>query len=161
MNRKSIVITAIVLSIGSFYTYAMKNDDSIVPNSSYVVHKVETDIAGGMPVSSKFATFYTAQGDPITSIEYGFTLQQKVDSKASKPQPVRYEIKYLPAIKFAYGVIEGGNYIFFYDKNGNIINRFRYDKSSDEISVDNVSYKLSDVINDSNSFPLDLSNLEK
>lgn len=118
--------------------HAMQNntpDDSVVSNASYLVYQGATSIPGGVPTTSRIATFYTFDGRPIKSVEHKFcfpVMDRKLDRNAPKPQPTEYEIKFWPAFQFPLGIRKGapGNFILFYDKSGNIIDRLRYDDGS-------------------------------
>ncbi len=103
-----------------------------------------TSITGGVPASSKLVTFYTFDGQPLKTIEHKFRfpiIERKLDQMAPKPRPTECEVKYWPAIQLGFGMRKGepGNFIIFYDKNGNIITRERFNENS---NLQNFNNKL-------------------
>jgi hypothetical protein len=99
-----------------------------------------------------------------------------LDSIPTKPRPITYDIKHWNAVplvvKFGKPVIkEGkpGDFIHFYDENGNEIKKYRYDQEKKEISVwmDTQDVKLKkytfseELLKEDSDFPLDLSTIFK
>lgn len=136
MNKYSVLSLALLCVVNTSINAMQEElDESTVPNSSYFVYEGSTGTTGGVPMTSKLVTFYTFDGKPIKTIEHKFrfpVIERKLDRNAPKPRPTEYEVKYWPAIQLPFGMRKGapGNFILFYDKNGNIINRFRYDDGS-------------------------------
>lgn len=115
-------------------------DDSVVPNSSYMIYEGVQGIVGEVPATSRYVTFYTCNGDPIQKVEHHFcfsVMERKLDRLAPKPMPVAYQIKYWPAISIGFGLKEWalGDFIIFYDKNNNKIASYRYDSVHGQITV--------------------------
>lgn len=167
MNKYLLILVLIIAVVDS---YSMEQDDSVVPNASYVIYEGDTGVPGGVPHHSRYVTFYSSCGDLIKKIEHNFDFQlieKRLDSAAPKPQPTKYKIKHCPGISLGFGFkSEPRDFVVFYDKNGNKIDKFLYDKNNDEMettifseTVNHKKYKLQDLLVDSNSFLLDLSNL--
>ncbi len=151
MNKFLLSFTLLSASI-VLHAMEDKPDDSVVQDSSYFVYEGATGTTGGIPTGSKLVTFYTFDGRPLKTIAHKFyfpIIERKLDQKAPKPQPTEYEIKYWAAHAISLKRLDGtvgtvykgvpGNFILFYDKNGNIIERDRFDEGS---SVQNFSNKL-------------------
>ena len=145
-----------------------KVDNTVIPNSSYMIYEGQYGIISGVPNTSRNVTFYTCNGDPIATEEHYFRfrlMSRKLDPAAPKPQPIKYEIKYWPAVSCPDGMKKGvpGDFILFYDKNGNQIKSYRYDKTQNQITVftetgSNVyQFNSSEDPKALTNFPLDLS----
>lgn len=171
--KKYIAMTVIVFLIAGT-SYAMQSVvyTSVIPEASYLVYDGDSDgdIVGGVSASSRNVTFYTFDGNPITTIEHGsrfFAMSRKLDRSAPKPRPLTYKIKCWPDIRIGFGLAKGGSvdFILFYDKNGNKIDSFCYDKVNRQITIfsETVTKKyhfntLKDLRGlDILDFPLDLS----
>lgn len=118
-----------ILAIGLFATiitanfYVLSMDHSIIPNASYYIYDD----------GKKHVTFYTFDGDKIQTIEFNSKFESiinRLDPKAPKPQPVFYEIKQWKIMDN-----ECVWCIVFYDKNGNTIASYRYDRKTHEIII--------------------------
>ena len=116
-------------------------DDSVIPNSSYMIYEGQEEVLGGVPASSGQVTFYTNNGDPIKTVEHQFcfyAMERKLDQTAPKPQPVSYKIENRPITAMNSAKTEGASYIdliLFFDKNGNEIKRYYYDKINNQITI--------------------------
>ena len=171
MNKYITALSFVFLTVA--ISYPMEHiDKSIIPNSSYMIYEDEQTMTGGVPASSRQVTFYTPTGDPIKTIEHHFcfyAMNRKLDQSAPKPQPIAYQIKYWPAISLGWGMTKGvpGDFIAFYDKNGNEIKRYRYDKTNNQITVFSETentrntrtydFKSESELRMLKEFPLDLS----
>lgn len=145
---------------------------SIIPASSYYVFDPES-ITRGVHISGKTVTFYTFDGNPISTVEHHFTfeLDKQLDPDAKKPQPTTVKIRYWPAHYLGLGMYKGcpGWFIDFYDKHCNQVAYYRYDKEEHEIilfsgvpppkifTFDEAHPSSLDDI----EFPMDLSKIEE
>jgi len=129
-----------------------------------------------IPKKSKYATFYTCDGERILTIEHDQQkelIENMLDKSSPKPQVFCYRIKYWPGIR---GRVTGISRIFmgkyvqkapsryfviFFDKDGNIIRNFCLKEGqimkSSCCSI--YKYKLRDQRLLKN-YPLDLSQLK-
>lgn len=130
--KKNVIFTiAFVCSLSPIY--AMEQQDkpeAIVPNASYAIYEGASGIVGGVPTTSRWVTFYTCDGQSISTIEHKFrfpVIDRMLDGNAPRPRPVDCEVKYWPAIQLCFGLPKGvpGNFILFYDKNRNVIKSLR------------------------------------
>lgn len=159
------------LKLLAFLVFGAVNcaQQNVVPNSSYIVYE-NTDPITGSNINSTYIEFYTHDGKFITKTSDFEKIQKRLDLIAPKPKPVKYAIKYWPAINIGWGT-KGvpGNFIIFYDKNNNIIESFRFNKDN-KISVfvydKNAhggsylkDYDLNSEIIKATDFPLDVSAL--
>lgn len=174
MQNKTIKFMIALLAVVTNLSVMASLDESVISQASYMVYDDANDL-GWMSSSGGFVTFYTAQGDYIEKVEHNFrfsSMKSKLDKSAPRPQPVAYKVKYWPAfpIKGNPRVTKGvpGDFIIFYDKNGNVIARYRFNKESRLFSITSsegtiVEYST-DHFNDPevmSTFPLDLSNINK
>lgn len=116
------------------------NNFDVVPNASYCMRSEGKEKINGIWTKFHCITFYTFDGNQITQKKYdvcefgsGSAKRSKdmLDKNAPKPQPVSCKIWYWPAceIRFWFHTqFKGcpGWFISFYDKNGNLIQRYRY-----------------------------------
>lgn len=130
--------------------------DKITPfkGASYKVIEGKKDsITGGIPTDSKYATYFTYDGQEVGKLDNPVQnmnkLDQMLDPKAPKPQPTTYAIKYWPAIQLGFGMTKGapGYFIVFSDKHGNTIESYRYDTNSQKISVYNQMQQTLEKVN--------------
>jgi hypothetical protein len=134
---KKMLLSLLILSSFSAM-FAVEVDRTVIPNASYYIYEGAPDIiAGVIPCAHKYAHFYTATGDLLQTVEHNLcAMKAKLDPNAPKPQPVKYAVKYWPA--FSLGVGKGtkgmpGEFIVFYDKHGNQIDSYRYDKEAQKV----------------------------
>jgi hypothetical protein len=117
-----------------------ENKNSI-KDASYVIYEgSETSLSGGISGKSKYAYFYSYDGDLLEVVEHKLDLNmhKKLDPEAPKPKPVRWAIEHWPAVELWLGGPTKGvpsDRIAFYDKNGNIIENYLYDKETKIASV--------------------------
>ncbi|CAH6419618.1 Hypothetical protein HVR_LOCUS688 [uncultured virus] len=116
-------------------------DRSIIPGASYYVYEGATTknspiacTPGGMSEGSKTVTFYTADGDIITTIDHQqqfLIVRAKLDLNAPKPKAASYKKIWWPAFELGWGMTKGvpGYAVLFHDKNGN---RFAWERISSE-----------------------------
>src|SRR5690349_9619970 len=125
MNRDLFLILLCVA------TSALGSEPVTIPvaRASYVIYSHQ-DMLGGhsyIPSYEQTATFYTFNGDHLRTVDITpqnhNRLPDLVDRAAPKPQPVRSEVQYWPAIKIGFGMTKGvpGDFIMFRDKHGNCI----------------------------------------
>lgn len=138
---------------------AIKISGEVVPNSSYFVYEGDEGIIGGIPTSSKMVTFYGATGDAIETIEHHRCfpiIERKLDPQAPKPQPTSCALRYWPAIRIIGNATKGvpGDFIVFYDKNGNKI-------VSHRIKADGIMLELFDALQERLGDELDLSKIRQ
>lgn len=134
------IILAYCVPISSFCSVDEDNN-TIIPDASYVIYEGASTAHMGIPTTSKTATFYTFNGNAIKTIEHYFRfplIQKLLDSQAPKPQPTDYQIRYWPAIQIGFGT-KGipGFFIDFFDKNKNRIKSLRVKKSDKLANFDN------------------------
>lgn len=119
---KLLLTTALTLTINLITCSSQIVILTVIRDASYVVYK------------NSLATFYTFDGKKIesdphrTHFEY---MEQQLDSSAKKPQPTTYKLEYWPAN----GKKMPGDFITFYDKNGNEIRRYRFCEKNNTITV--------------------------
>lgn len=105
----------------------------VIPGASYYVQ-----------TSQESASFYSFDGNFIKTVEYpawASGIEARLDSSAPKPRPVACEVSYWKAFPVYLGGIRvatkgvPGDMIIFFDKKGNEINRFRYDRTTGKIKI--------------------------
>ena len=176
-NKKEAVILAVLLS--SFWFFDYKINQSVKKFREDTTNKFREKLGGNILNSSYVVyyrpdksmpsevSFYAYDGSFIENFIVSMFLnanpiwEDLLDPKAPKPQPVTYAIKKLPIKKFfGFGILYR-YFIIFYDKNGNEIQRYHYDKNNQKIitkkgeSYDFPSLKIS------LDFPLDLSKVQE
>jgi len=105
---------------------------SIIPNASYMIYEGEKGVIPTVSMTSQYITFYTADGEPIKTIEHGkgvWSMQRKLDPMAPKPQPVLCMLRNVPDNRQNKKANNGGDYIVFYDKHDNNIYHHPYNDS--------------------------------
>lgn len=137
-------------------------DTSIVPNASYVIYEGAQTCRGGVPSDSRYATFYTFDGNPLITVEHylDFTgITQKLDPNAQRPQPTTYKITHWPAISILLVLKKGcgRDVILFFDKNGNRIDVYSHNRTDNTITVSSNTISLEELLKNDTHFPLDLS----
>jgi hypothetical protein len=153
---------------------------AVIPNSSYLIYENSDNNppGGSIPGSSINVSFYTYDGNVIDTIQHHFSsMSSRLDPVAAKPQPTTFAIKewagaYLAWLSFIFGMREGtpGTFVCFYDKNGNMIKCYRYDRDTQHLflvgiegyypHLESSSTIVFDPANPSSipaDFPLDLS----
>ncbi len=138
VDKYLLFLTVAFLAINSAaYSMEQEQNNSVIRGASYCVYEGDTGITGGILMSSRFVTFYTFDGNEIKTIAHNHephVIEKKLDTMAPKPQPTTYQIKYWAAHQIGFGLQKGvsGNFIVFYDKNGNKINSHRYNDTASE-----------------------------
>lgn len=151
-------------------TILTTNAMDIIPEASYAVYDVSPE-PSTYALSTRLVSFYTHEGNHITTIEGDFNMQNilnRLDPNAAKPQAHFYEIAYKMAnfIKLEGQFIPlapSGYFITFFDKHRNIIHCYPYDLVTDRIHVKSGSGYYFDLKNDAerfSDFPLDLTQLK-
>ena len=147
------------------HLYMAEIDASVVSGASYYVYegapKKESYIActsGGVSGDSKTVTFYTFDGNPLTTVEHNFRfplVTAKLDPSASKPKPVSYKRIWWPAFQLGLGLTKGspGYAVLFHDKNDN---RFAWERipSADYDIRSTTKYDLSEAFEEPADFSL-------
>lgn len=159
MNKFYLLCTSFVLAI-SFQSFAQKDSNvevhkSIIPRASYFVFQNDHGLLDDV-------SFFTFDGELLYTMENDFSLAwgALLDPQAPKPQPVKYRIQY------GHCCVEGipiDDFIDFYDKNGNLIMLFLYNRITQMIDVEE-SHRvaLKDVLGHSSpEFPLDLTMVQE
>lgn len=121
-------------SITALPMYSM--DQEVVPKASYVVFEGEAKLGGVSPFS-RWAIFYSSTGVALETVAHHGdfeAMKHRLDRTAPKPQPVSCEIEYCPALGFGRREGDPGHLILFYDKNGNTVDRYRYDTATHVIN---------------------------
>lgn len=167
--KKLLSIVSGIIFIVATQTFAMHDEsqriheieNSIIPHASYLIY--EKSDGSRIVRGTQYVTFYTFDGEVIVTLQHhGKCMSHKLDPQAPKPQPISGKIVYLTSQE-KYGVIKqvGGYFIYFYDRNQNILGKFRFEKKIRSILV--ISHDQSietielDVALKSSDFPLDLS----
>lgn len=114
--------------------YTMDKNPEVILNASYLVYEKTTMLGVGVLPSSRYVSFYTYDGEFIESRKHDFSftaIKKMLDNKAHKPRPVKYKIVHWDGVQIGFGMRKGipGKFIVFYDKNNNIITRYRYNGS--------------------------------
>ncbi len=142
MIKNHCILLTFLLVISTASQSAVKPDDSIIPNASYMA------TGNGLPMlhggeSSNVVRFHTATGLLLKTISFDHNmydndlieLNYKLDPNAPKPQPVSCKIAYWPAITIdlGFGLGKGkkgcpGDMIYFFDIHGNCISWGRYQR---------------------------------
>lgn len=140
-------------------------DTNIIPGASYHVYEYSptksSSIArppGQVSKKSKTITFYTFDGNPITTREHNFEFEKMnsmLDSFALCPKPFSYKRVWMPAFKIVSEslIVEAGYMVIFHDKNGcrflwEVLNNAQEDISTWE------EYDLSETIEEESDFSL-------
>jgi hypothetical protein len=135
----------------------------IVATSSYVVFdgqaKATDSISrtpDGCPGSSKYATFYTFDGQGLCTIPHNFlfpSILARLDLTAPKPQPSSFKRIWWPAIRLGFGMTKGsaGYAVYFHDKNGHRIGWTRM-TTPDEDSSNWSKWDLSHAVEEPSDF---------
>jgi len=140
----------------------MDPNNSYIKNAAYYIYdlgpKINSSIcctASGIPGGSKEVTFYTFDGDAITTIQHSmeFKEKEKLDQQANKIKPKSYRRIWWPAFNVGFGLTKGcpGYAILFHDKNGNRIGWARMDTENDDIEKFS-KYDLSESIEEPSDF---------
>lgn len=166
-------VLSIFLLLAHSISFGKEDNSATIKNSSYVIFEGASEIMGHVPASSKYATFYTFDGEEIKKEEYSVgyfsAVYKKLDPSAPKPQPRYYKIQYWPAFSNGY-ITKGqpGDFVVFYDKNGNRIQSCRYNRSTDEVSIfsrakDGIDTYYLEALKESKNpnFPFDLSKVKE
>lgn len=108
-------------------------NNSVIHGSSYLVYEGSLTknspincVPGQVSKDSKIVTFYTFDGNSITTIEHRFDFEgmnAKLDKFALPPKPISYRRVWVPSFKFDKNSphVEAGYLVLFHDKNGNRI----------------------------------------
>lgn len=121
---------------------AMDNNNEYIPQASYYAYEgtegQREELIMGVPSSSKYATFYTFDGNEIKKTQYQIgefaALAKHLDPAAPKPQPTTYSITYWECwLGFGYKGVPG-HFMIFHDKRGNEIKRFRFEYGKTDIN---------------------------
>ncbi len=146
----------------------------IVAGASYHIYQGANESSHGIPMTSRHVTFYAYDGTPLATYRYRMgcfsSVEIMLDPTAPKPQPATCVINYWPACELVFGMTKGvpGWFIVFYDRNGNKITRYRYDRDTHVITTGysrtagNTTFLLDEATPQAlidNAFPLDLRNL--
>ncbi len=103
----------------------------VIPDAAYVIEKLDGSFAielfreffGDHSKRKYKKIFYTFDGNPIKECPGQVRIEdyRRLDPLAPHPQPVEFKIRWRTVI------IKGvsGYFIYFYDKNGNVIDKFR------------------------------------
>jgi hypothetical protein len=169
--HKTVLISLII----SLNMMAM-NTQEIIPSASYAAPADQDDITGNRTSANTSITFYTFDGNPITTMPLpaGRTItDNQLDKSAPKPQPVSCAIKYWPAFRAPVGGLLGlfiptitkgvpGDFIVFYDKNEKIVQSYRYNRATSLITVfheqtQTYQAQTTEDLRQLKDFPLDLS----
>ncbi len=141
MKNKRLAFLAVLAVSALSYGMEVEEEFSIIKDASYVIDG--SDFFGFSQCEVQ-PGFYTAAGELIQTVEDQSSqgskirhLEKRLDPDASKPQPVSYKYKYWPAISIGWGMTKGvpGDFVAFYDKNGNVIESHRYDSSTGELTI--------------------------
>lgn len=113
--------------------------DEIIPHASYFICEgVDArSVVGGMSPTSKYAIFYSFDGNPIAKREHKFhfsAMEALLDPKAPKPQPVLCVVQQVLAASLGKKG-PAGWFVVFYDKNGNQIKRYNYNRECHIITL--------------------------
>lgn len=139
-------------------------DQDIIPGSSYLVY--EGSLTKSSPINccpghvnrnSKTVTFYTFDGNSITTIEHHFDFEKmnsKLDPSALVPKPVSYRRIFMPSFRNVdSSIIEAGYMVLFHDKNGNRI-LWELLNSEDENIKSWLEYDLTNAFEEEPDFSL-------
>jgi hypothetical protein len=108
-------------------------ETDIIHGASYLVYEGSLtkdspikSAPGQVSKDSRLVTFYTFDGNPITTIEHNFNFEEmnsKIDPYALPPKPISYRRIWMPAFKFSADspIVEAGYIVLFHDKHGNRI----------------------------------------
>ncbi len=137
MKSKHLAFLAVLAVSTLSYGMEVGQENDIIEGASYVIDG--SDFFG---FGQSTPGFYTATGELIQVIENQQNLKKWLDPQAPKPQPTSYKFKYWSAIQIGLGMTKGvsGDFVVFYDKNKNVIESHRYNRSTDEVTI------FSDVI---------------
>lgn len=140
-------------------------DTSIVPGASY--HVYEGALTKSSPITcspgqvskrSKYVTFYTFDGNPITTIKHNFEftlMNSKLDTNAPVPKPASYRRIWMPAFKLGIEnvIVEAGYIVLFHDKNEHRISFEVLNTANEDINSWE-EYDLSEAIEEESDFRL-------
>ncbi len=133
--NKFFVLSTLCITLSSSVLFARINTIDTVPHASYLVYDNGDSFFKSGSQSACYVTYYTAQGDQIKRVNKlqrcGFMF--RLDPSAGKPQPTTYAIKYEPAYMVGRMKIQG-DFIFFYDKHGNVIKRYRFNQNKNKLT---------------------------
>ena len=139
-------------------------DTDIISGSSYLVY--EGGLTKSSPINrspghvsktSKNVTFYTFDGNPITTIKHNFDFEKmnaKLDPSALVPKPISFRKIFMPTFKCVDSmIVEAGYMVLFHDKNGNRI-LWELLNSVDENIKCWLEYDLSNAFEEESDFSL-------
>ena len=142
MKSKHLAFLAVLAVSTLSYGMEVEEESSIIKDASYVIDGADWFRFQDNPPAPGFYTatgelIQTATGELIQVVEDQQDLKKWLDPQASKPQPISYKFKYWPAVSIGWGMTKGvpGDFVVFYDKNGNVIESHRYNSSTDEVTI--------------------------
>lgn len=166
---KKLITLIAVLTLAA---HAHDNDEPIA-NASYAIYSGKPPHPLVSKETACRVTFYTFDGNPIITVNhpeqfhFGYPKvagRLRLDPSAPKPQPVTYEIQY--ASRFPTLAGSSKCIIYFYDKNGNLIEQYTCDTEGGFLVIyyclGTTPYiKNIDQLRGLTHFPLDLSRVSE
>jgi len=136
------------LSNVPYYTWVNNVGSMTIKSASYYCHEKPGSRLVGYKLGSKTVTFYTFDGQQLITVQNNGDMSRRLDPDTPKPQISKYKIYYWAGIPLGGGLTYApkGDYILFYDNNGNGINGTRYQgvvpPTAESLEVYNKDYNL-------------------